>query len=86
MKINENKKHELFRVTLLLIMLYILPVYKTQSDWCWTKSMANDPSYVFDPQKGGVNWAYCEKPNDKPETVGYEVAVETSKLPKSGTE
>ena len=87
MKINSNKKYELFRVLLLIIMLNILPTYKSQSDWCWTKSMANDPTYVFDSKKGGINWGYCEKakPN-KIETVSYDITVDTSKLPKSGTE
>jgi outer membrane protein assembly factor BamE (lipoprotein component of BamABCDE complex) len=49
--------------------------------------MANDPTYVFDSKKGGINWGYCEKakPN-KIETVSYDITVDTSKLPKSGTE
>ena len=86
MKINSNKKYELFRVLLLLTMLNMLPTYNTQSDWCWTKSMANDPAYVFDAKKGGINWGYCEKPKTKVETVGYDITVDTSKLASSGTE
>jgi hypothetical protein len=86
MKINSNKKYELFRVLLLLIMLNMLPTFKTQSDWCWTKSMANDPTYVFDAKKGGINWGYCEKPKTKIETVAYDITVDTSKLAKSGSE
>ena len=48
--------------------------------------MANDPTYVFDSKKGGINWGYCEKVTNKVETVSYDITVDTSKLPKSGTE
>jgi hypothetical protein len=82
-----NKKYELFRVLLLFVMLNMLPTTESQSNWCWTKSMANDPTYVFDAKKGGINWGYCEKANPKKiETVSYDITVETSKLAKSGTE
>lgn len=67
-------------------MLNLLPTSNSQSDWCWTKSMANDPTYVFDPQKGGINWGYCEKAKNKIETVSYDVTITTSKLKQSGTE
>jgi hypothetical protein len=87
MKINFKNKYELFRVLLLIIMLNIIPKYNSQSDWCWTKSMANDPTYVFDPKKGGINWGYCDEVKSNPiETVNYDVQVNTSKLPKSGSE
>lgn len=86
MKINSNKKLELFRVLLLLIILNVIPTFNSQSDWCWTKSMANDPTYVFDSKKGGINWGYCEQAKTKIETVSYDISIETSKIKKSGTE
>ena len=84
--INSNKKYALFRVLLLVLMLNNIPTTKQSSDWCWTKSMANDPTYIFDSKKGGINWGYCEKPSTKVKTVSYDITVDTSKLPKSGTE
>ncbi len=87
MKINYNKKYELFRVLLLIIMLNYIPTHESQSDWCWTKSMANDPTYVFDHKQGGINWGYCEETkSNQIETVVYDIQVNTSKLAKSGTE
>ena len=86
MKINSNTKYTLFKVILFVLMLNNTPTIKSESDWCWTKSMANDPTYIFDTKKGGINWGYCEKPKTKVETVSYDITVDTSKLPKSGTE
>ena len=58
----------------------------TARDWCWTKSMANDPSYVFNPANGGINWGYCKPRDAKPKTIKYTVELVTSSLPNSGTE
>jgi hypothetical protein len=67
-------------------MLNILPKTKAEyKNWCWTKSMANEPSYVFNPSKGGINWGYCEKSSNKIGTVQYDVEVETNSIAKSGT-
>jgi hypothetical protein len=48
--------------------------------------MANDPTYVFDSKKGGINWGYCEQAKTTIETVSYDITIETSKIKKSGTE
>lgn len=87
MKIKTLHNSVLLKVILLLMMLYNTPTIKTeQLTWCWTKSMANEPTYVFDPLKGGINWGYCEKVSTLIPTVSYEVEVETSSIAKSGTE
>jgi len=87
MKINSNKKYVLFKVLLVIMMLNIFPKTKAVTQtWCWTKSMANEPTYVFDPSKGGINWGFCEKVSDAIATISYDIEVETSSLAKSGTE
>jgi len=55
-------------------------------DWCWTKSMANEPSYVFNPANGGINWGFCKPKDGKAKTIKYTVELVTSALPNSGTE
>ena len=87
MKINSNKKYVLIKVLLMIIMLNILPRTKAEAQtWCWTKSMANEPTYVFDPSKGGINWGFCEKVSNTIPTIQYDIEVETSAIAKSGTE
>lgn len=56
------------------------------TEWCWTKSMANDPSYIFNPKNGGINWGYCKPKDSKPKTIKYTIELMTSSLPNSGTE
>lgn len=55
------------------------------NEWCWTKSMANDPSYVFDQSLGGINWGFCKPKSNKPKQVKYDIVLHTSSLPESGT-
>jgi hypothetical protein len=87
MKINFNKKYVLFKVLLVIMMLNILPKTKSKGQtWCWTRSMANEPTYVFDLTKGGINWGYCEKVSNSIATTRYEIEVETSSIARSGTE
>ena len=86
MKINFYKKYELFKVLFIILMLNKLQITKSQNEWCWTKSMINDPNYIFDKSKGGINWGFCEKPKNKPDLTAYDISIETSKLPKSETE
>ena len=57
----------------------------TANEWCWTKSMANDPSYVFNPTNGGINWGFCKNKSNKPKQVKYNINLHTSSLPESGT-
>lgn len=85
MKIN-YEIYQFFKVLFIVLMLKNSPIANSQSEWCWTKSMVNDPTYIFDPKKGGVNWGFCEKPNNKPTTVDYDISIETSKLANSDTE
>jgi hypothetical protein len=47
--------------------------------------MVNDPSYVFNPQLGGVNWGYCKPRSNKLKEVKYKIDIVTSNLPESGT-
>ena len=56
-------------------------------EWCWTKSMANDPSYVFNPNNGGINWGYCKSvAAGSIKQIKYNINLLTSNLPNSGTE
>merc|ERR1712037_793137 len=55
------------------------------NEWCWTKSMANDPSYVFNPSTGGINWGFCKPKSNKPKQIKYKIDLHTSSLPESGT-
>lgn len=49
--------------------------------------MINDPSFILNPNNGGPNWGYCKNgitiSSKKKE---YFVYIQTSNLPKSGTE
>jgi len=58
---------------------------KSNKEWCWTKSMANEPSYVFNPLLGGINWGYCKQKSNKPLQIRYKIDLLTSSLPGSGT-
>src|SRR5581483_15708 len=57
----------------------------TAQKWCWTKSMVNEPSYVFSAEKGGVNWGYCKEVAEEVNKMKYVVTVDTSTVKKSGT-
>jgi len=72
----------LFYVTIFTILI---PTLSTK-DWCWTKSMANDPSYIFNSSNGGINWGYCKPKDLRNKSIKYVVELVTSSLPKSGTE
>jgi len=55
-------------------------------EWCWTKSMTNDPSYNFNPNNGGINWGYCKTGVSSIKQIKYKINLKTSNLPNSGTE
>jgi hypothetical protein len=72
---------------LLVILLISLSVAHCQDDtktWCWTKSMANEPSFVLNPANGGLNWGFCQR-DKKPAMVKYVAIVNTSQIEKSET-
>jgi len=46
--------------------------------------MVNEPSFVLDAKKGGMNWGYCVDKADVPE-FKYMALVETSSLSGSAT-
>jgi hypothetical protein len=50
--------------------------------WCWTKSMANEPSFILNNEQGGINWGYCQK-DQIPSMVKYIANVSTSQIDKS---
>ncbi len=52
--------------------------------WCWTKTMVNEPSFVLDAKKGGMNWAYCIDPKKEPPQKFFAL-VETSNIKGSET-
>lgn len=57
---------------------------QTKVQWCWTKSMVNEPSFVLDAKNGGMNWGYCVQEKKAPPVKFYAV-VETSTLTHSDT-
>jgi hypothetical protein len=73
--------------TLLLYALICLMLSEgvRSNEWCWTKSMANDPSYVFKASNGGINWGFCKPKSNKPKQITYKVDIHTSSLTESGT-
>jgi len=52
--------------------------------WCWTKSMANEPSFVLNKELGGINWGYCKMDSVASPQV-YTAFVSTSQIEKSET-
>ena len=80
------KINSVFYMSLFCFIIFLLiPNSINANEWCWTKSMANDPSYVFNSKNGGINWGFCKELSSKPRTVKYDIEVLTSTLPDSGT-
>jgi len=77
-------------IALLLISVILLNYIKLpftsggNTKWCWTQSMVNEPSFVLDAKKGGMNWGYCIDKADVP-PFKYMALVETSSLNGSDT-
>merc|ERR1711976_709743 len=62
-----------------LIFLILLDGYSFQRiQWCWTKSMANEPSYKFNAAMGGINWGYCIKETTETKKIKYAVSMRVS--------
>jgi hypothetical protein len=47
--------------------------------------MANQPGFILDPKKGGINWGWCLPQSAVNPQVEYSVTIVTSSLPLSGT-
>ena len=88
MKFNSNSVFNLFRhssFTKLLVILLLSAFTVCENDaktWCWTKSMANEPSFVLNPKNGGLNWGFCLQ-DQRPALMKYIVIVNTSQIEKS---
>lgn len=85
MKLEKQVRRIILSFMLIYLVLFQPIVVLAKEKWCWTKSMANEPSYVFKPEKGGINWGYCKPNNNGPKKVKYNISVLTSSLPKSET-
>ena len=85
MKIINYVFYTIFTIALISIMFSGGIKAQSPREWCWTKSMANDPSYVFNAKTGGINWGFCKEKSTKPKMIGYKVVLHTSALPESGT-
>lgn len=72
-------------ICLLNYLFVIVPFGANAQEWCWTKSQVNEPSYVFNPNNGGINWGYCKK-GAAVKLIKYKINLLTSSLPNSGTE
>lgn len=46
--------------------------------------MVNEPSFILNPNKGGMNWGYC-RADSAPLSVRYFSIIETPSLKGSGT-
>lgn len=87
MKIIIIKFKTVINFVLLLNYLLVLAHFGVNAqEWCWTKSMANEPSYIFNPSNGGINWGYCKQGSSGPKQTKYQISVTTSGLPNSATE
>jgi hypothetical protein len=50
MKLTKAKRN----LIIFLIFVLTLNITKSDREWCWTKSMANDPTWVFNKEAGNV--------------------------------
>ena len=82
MKIITNVFYTIFTYAIISLML---SEGVNANEWCWTKSMANDPSYVFNSSNGGINWGFCKQKSNKPKQIKFRIDLHTSSLPESGT-
>ena len=82
MKLYRIKKQFLSTI---IIFLILFDSTLADRSWCWTKSMVNEPSYVFDAAKGGVNWGYCKETSNEEKIIKYEIDVYTSTIDGSET-
>jgi hypothetical protein len=69
----------------LIIFIILFDSSLADKNWCWTKSMVNEPSYVFDAANGGVNWGYCKDTSVEDKIIKYEIEVFTSIIDGSET-
>jgi len=46
--------------------------------------MVNEPKFVLDPKKGGMNWGFCQRDIEN-ETITYKAIVVSSTLEHSET-
>jgi hypothetical protein len=74
-----------YTIFIYALMSLLLSEGVMANEWCWTKSMANDPSYVFKASNGGINWGFCKPKSNKPKQITYKVEIHTSSLNDSGT-
>jgi hypothetical protein len=76
-----------FAIYLIAICLTLNSIVKISANnkWCWTASMVNEPSYVFNAEIGGINWGYTKASEEKENRVKYLIEINTSNVPKSGT-
>ena len=95
MKISFNRflvKIKLYFILFLLLnntnitIIYSLNEINTAREWCWTKPVLENDSFILNENNGGINWGYCKnekfKSNQKKE---YSIYIDTSQLPDSET-
>ena len=73
-------------ICLLNYLFVLAPFGANAQEWCWTRSMVNEPSYVFNPNNGGINWGFCRRGSGSIKQIKYKITLITSSLPNSGTE
>jgi hypothetical protein len=69
---------------LFFIVLFNIVRSNEVKPWCWTRSMANEPSFQPDSKNGGLNWGYCQMSNTN-QPVKYNAVITTSGLSNSET-
>ena len=72
-------------VVVFCLALNIFTGVAAQQQWCWTASMVNEPSYVFNAEFGGINWGFTKSSEQEEKRVKYQIEIDTSNVPKSGT-
>ena len=78
-------KHSKIKKNFIILVIFLLTLNyaNTAGQWCWTKSMANDPNWVFNADTGNINWGYCNMQVDEPKMANYSVELRASTIPMS---
>ncbi len=86
MKIVGYYRSVFYFICLLNYLLILSNFGANAQEWCWTKSMINEPSYVFNLNNGGINWGYCKNGSVAIKQIKYKISILTSSVVNSGTE
>lgn len=73
------------KIFILFLFFNFLLKIKSDSAWCWTKSMFNDPAFTLNTNNGYFNWGFCSIPNPSDQKIKYTISLKTSNTENSST-